>query len=331
MRFKFKDLLDILSEFKYEILWDDISSMNAIHPDELLTLWGSEGSPPFAAFIYKPNFELKEEILIAIIDKRLYSKVSILRDRVSIGILVPNARKVLLNLLRRLHKPWWAELRGVHPLSLIENDVSLGENVWIGPYVTIMRGTQIGSNVKIFPYVYIGREVMIGENTVIFPGAVIMDRVRIGCNTIIQPGAIIGGDGFGFEREGSKWEKIPHIGYVEIGDNVEIGCNTTVDRATIGKTLIANGTKIDNLVQVGHNVQVGENSLLISQVGIGGSTVIGSNVILAGQVGVKDNLTIGDSAQIGGGSIVVKPVPAGAKYWGFPAMEMRKWVKLTRS
>ena len=176
----------------------------------------------------------------------------------------------------------------------IGRDVEIGEGTEIMDFAYVGNNVRIGRNVLIYPHVYIGDNVEIGDYTVIYPGVYVGERVSIGRRVIIHSGARIGADGFGYERTDEGWQKIPQIGSVVIEDDVEIGANSTIDRATIGETRIGRGTKIDNLVQIAHNVVVGENSMIVAQTGIAGSTRIGKWVILAGQVGVADHVEVPD-------------------------------------
>lgn len=212
----------------------------------------------------------------------------------------------------------------------IEEGVELGENCYVGNGVHISRGTKIGNNVYIFPGTYIGRNCEIGDNTVIFPNVSIYDRVKIGKFVRIHSGAVIGSDGFGyaFSKKEMKIHKIPQVGGVVIEDFVEIGANTTVDRGTLGDTVIGEGTKIDNLVQIGHNVKIGKYCFIVSQVGISGSTKIGDFVTLAGKVGVAGHIEIGSNITVAAKSGVTKSLKEPGTYAGFPARPYREWRKI---
>ncbi len=209
--------------------------------------------------------------------------------------------------------------RGIHPTAVIGENVRMGKQVSIGAHVVISNGAEIADGVTILPGCYIGERTRVGENTLIYPSVSIREDVFVGQRAIIHCGAVIGSDGFGFAKNGDQYEKIPQVGNVVIEDDVEIGANVCVDRSTTGTTRIASGTKIDNLVQVAHNVVVGENSIIAAQVGISGSTELGTNVTLAGQAGVVGHIKIGDHAVVGAQAGVTKSVPPYTCVSGYPA------------
>ena len=209
-----------------------------------------------------------------------------------------------------------------------EDSAKIGENVDIAPNVYIGHDVVIGNNVKIFPHVTIGEGAIIGEGTVIYSNVTIREFVEIGKNCVIQPGAVIGSDGFGFVKVNGNNTKIDQIGTVIVEDEVEIGANTTIDRGAIGDTIIKKYTKIDNLVQIAHNDIIGENCLIISQVGIAGSTIIGNNVTLAGQVGVAGHLEIGENTMIGAQSGIAGNVEANKILSGHPLVDHREDMKI---
>lgn len=204
----------------------------------------------------------------------------------------------------------------------LATDVTVEANVYVG------ARTKVGRNSVLFPGVFIGADVQIGSDCTLYPNVVVREGCRIGDRVILHAGVVIGSDGFGYAVEAGKRVKIPQIGIVEIGDDVEIGANSTVDRATLGKTVIGRGTKIDNLVQVAHNVSIGEDSVFAAQVGVAGSTRIGKNVTLAGQVGVGNHLDIGDGATIGPKSGVARSVAPRAVLSGWvEASPHKQWLK----
>ncbi|MFH1755261.1 MAG: UDP-3-O-(3-hydroxymyristoyl)glucosamine N-acyltransferase, partial [Candidatus Latescibacterota bacterium] len=211
--------------------------------------------------------------------------------------------------------------RGIHESAIIHPEAKLGAHVSIGPHCVVEKGAQIGNQVTMIFAAYVGEDVVIGDDCLLYPQVTVRERCSIGDRVILHPGVVIGADGFGFAKNGSTNQKVPQIGRVIIEDDVEIGANSTVDRATTGITRICRGCKIDNLVQIAHNVVVGENSIIAAQVGISGSTELGRNVILAGQAGLVGHITIGDNAMVGAQGGVTKSIPPGMKVSGYPARE----------
>ena len=211
--------------------------------------------------------------------------------------------------------------RGIHPSAVIDVSVQLGERVSIQAYVVIEAGARIGDDTVIGAGSYIGHETMIGAACLIYPRVTIRERSRIGSRVIIHSGVVIGADGFGFEFVENRHKKIPQLGIVQIDDDVEIGANTTVDRARFGRTWIQQGVKIDNLVQIAHNVVIGKNSVIAAQTGVSGSTRVGEYVQMAGQVGIVGHVEIADGSTIAAQSGVSKSVPGGT-WFGYPAMPM---------
>ena len=227
----------------------------------------------------------------------------------------------LIALLTVFHPP--APTRpGVDPTAVVAPDARVDPSAAIGALTVIGPGAVIGPDVRVHPLAYVGPGVEVGEACVLHPRVVLCEGVRLGRRVIVHPGAVIGGDGFGYAFDGSAHRKIPQVGGVIIEDDVEIGANTTVDRATLGRTVIHRGTKIDNLVQVGHNVEIGEHSIIVAQVGISGSCRLGRGVVAAGQVGFADHLTIGDGAILGAQAGVSSDVAAGERRLGTPALPM---------
>lgn len=201
----------------------------------------------------------------------------------------------------------------------------IGKSCYIGHYAVLGNHVVVGDNVKIYPQVYVGDNVTIGDNTILYSGVKLYSDVQIGQNCILHSGAVVGADGFGFvPTDDGGYSKIDQIGNVIVEDNVEIGANSCVDRATMGSTIIHKGVKIDNLCQVGHNVQVGENTVMCSQSGIAGSAKVGARCLLTGQVGIVGHIEVGDDVKIGAQSGVTKNVPSGATIVGSPATEASK-------
>ena len=212
---------------------------------------------------------------------------------------------------------------GIHPTAVIGESVTLGLNVAIGAFVVVCEGASIGDNTIIYPQVYIGAHSSIGADCLIYPQVSIRERLSLGARVIVHPGAVIGSDGFGYASVAGVHHKIPQVGTVQIEDDVEIGANTTIDRARVGRTRIGKGTKIDNLVQIAHNVEIGEHCRIVAQVGIAGSTRIGKYAVLAGQCGIVGHVTIGEQAVVTAMSGVSKDVAAKAVVRGIPAIDFK--------
>jgi UDP-3-O-[3-hydroxymyristoyl] glucosamine N-acyltransferase len=217
--------------------------------------------------------------------------------------------------------------KGVSPKASIASSASLGTNVAIGTFTTIGENVVIGNNVTIFQNVSIEAGSVLGDDSIVYPNVVIYDGTRIGRRCIIHAGVVIGSDGYGFAMHDGKHHKIPQIGIVRIEDDVEIGAGTTIDRAALGETVIGEGTKIDNLVMIGHNVKIGKHCLLVSQVGIAGSTELGDHVFVAGQSGFSGHLKIGHRVQVAAKSAVLEDVPDDTKVMGSPAMPFKEFAR----
>ena len=240
----------------------------------------------------------------------------------AIQIQVDNPSMAFAKVLERFGPSEEVYAAGIHPSAVIADGVQLGAGVSIQPHVVIESGAVIGDGTVLGANVYVGRGVRIGSGCMIYPNVCIRERCVLGDRVLIQCGAVIGGDGFGFELVNGRHVKIPQVGIVQIDNDVEIGCNTTIDRARFGRTWIGEGTKIDNLVQIGHNVTIGKHSLIVSQVGVSGSTRIGNYVTLAGQVGVVGHVEIGDQVIVGAQAGVTKNLAEKKMYWGTPALPL---------
>ena len=216
---------------------------------------------------------------------------------------------------------------GISPKAVVAQSANLGNNVSLGHFAVIGENVVVGNNVAIFQNVSIEAGSVIGDDCIIYPNVVIYDGTRIGNRCIIHSGVVIGSDGYGFATHGGKHHKIPQIGIVRIEDDVEIGAGTTIDRAALGETVIGEGTKIDNLVQIGHNVKVGKHCLLVSQVGIAGSTELGDYVAVAGQSGFSGHLKIGNRVQVAAKSAVLDDVPDDTKVMGSPAVPFTEFAR----
>ena len=230
-------------------------------------------------------------------------------------------QQALIDLLNLFHPPP-AVVPGVHPTAVIGAEARVDPSAAVGAHAVVDAGARIGPRVRVGPLVYVGAGVEVGEDSVLGAHVVLLDGVRLGRRVTIHPGAVLGADGFGFAFDGAQHRKVPQTGGVVIEDDVEIGANTTIDRATFGDTIVRRGTKIDNLVQIGHNVEVGEHSILVAQVGVSGSSRLGRGVVLAGQVGIADHVTVGDGALVGAQAGVPSNLEAGGKFLGSPARPM---------
>lgn len=258
------------------------------------------------------------------------SAVIVWRDAPSIDkplLRVESPRQAFLTVLE-MFAPEPHHPEGIDLNAVISPDAELEEDVAIGAGCVVEAGTRIGRGSVLYPLCYVGRDVQIGEQCVLYPNVTLMHGVRLGNRVIVHAGSVIGADGYGYVTVDGVHRKVPHIGTVEIGDDVEIGANVCIDRAKTGATRIGRGTKIDNLVHIGHNVQIGENCLLVAQVGIAGSSQLGNYVVLAGQVGVADHVSIGDGAIVLAQSGVTGKLSGGQCYFGTPARERSKQLRV---
>lgn len=244
-------------------------------------------------------------------------------------MVVANPQVAFVQVLNHFHPQKRPDAR-IDPRAVIGADVQMGDGVFIGPCAVIGQGVQIGNDVVIHPNVVVGDNVYIGDGSLIYPNVTIGAGTQIGRRVIIHAGAVIGSDGFGFAPDGQRYHKIPHTGIVQIDDDVEVGANSTIDRSTFDRTWIQRGVKIDNLVHVGHNVVVGEDSVLVAHVGIAGSTTIGHHGVIAGQVGIGPHIKIGNHVTLGPQSGVAKSVPDGEVLFGSPGIPHRQWLRVQR-
>ena len=210
---------------------------------------------------------------------------------------------------------------GISPRASVAEGAVVGEECYIGDFAVVEAGVRIGRGCQIYPQVYLGQGTTVGDGTILYPGVKVYEGCTIGSRCILHAGAVIGADGFGFmPNAAGGFDKIPQLGNVVIEDDVEIGANTCIDRATMGSTVIRRGVKLDNLIQIGHNVTVGENTVAASQVGVAGSSKVGANCMFGGQVGIAGHLTVGDRVKIASKSGVSNSIPEGETYMGSPAM-----------
>ena len=277
---------------------------------------GKQGS---LAYLTNPRYEqyvYTTEASIVLVDKSFEPTQEVHTTLIKVA----NVGECVLNLLE-MYNASRPRKTGVSKLASINDEATIGEGCYIGDFAVIERGAQVGDNVQIYPQCYIGDNVTIGEGTKIYAGVKIYEGCVIGRNCILHAGAVIGADGFGFApREDGSFAKIPQLGNVIIEDNVEIGANTCIDRAKTDSTIIRSGVKLDNLIQIGHNVEVGANTVMSAQVGIAGTSKVGSNCFVAGQVGIADHVTIGNRVKIGSKSGIDKAVGDDEIRFGYPAL-----------
>ena len=241
-------------------------------------------------------------------------------------IRVENARAAMGQLLALVAKAMNPAKKGIEQPSFISEGVTVPEDAYVGAFAYIGKNVQLGKGVQIYPHTYIGDNVKIGDNTILYSGVKVYYNCIIGKDCILHAGVVIGSDGFGFEPDAKGVnQKLPQIGNVIIEDDVEIGANTTVDRAMMGSTIIRRNAKLDNLVQVAHNVEIGESTFMCAQVGVAGSTKVGGHCILAGQVGVAGHITIADNCIFGAQSGIANNVKKAGMYQGSPAIDAMNW------
>lgn len=241
-------------------------------------------------------------------------------------IRVENPRAAFAALLELFRAPEEIE-RVINPLAYIAPTAKIGNNVAVQPFAVIEDGAEIGDGSIIYPHVYVGKRVKIGTDCIVYPSVTIREDCVLGNRVILQAGSVIGGDGFGYVTQNGKHSKVLQTGNVVLQDDVEIGNNTCIDRATVDSTIVGKGTKIDNLVHLGHNDILGENCLVVAHVGISGSVTVGNNVTFAGQVGTVGHITIGDNCVFGGKTGITNNIPANSFMAGFPAMPHKEWLR----
>ncbi|MDY6862267.1 MAG: UDP-3-O-(3-hydroxymyristoyl)glucosamine N-acyltransferase [Thermodesulfobacteriota bacterium] len=242
------------------------------------------------------------------------------------ALLSQNPYLAFAKILRLFYQKTYQSL-GISKHSFVGKEVTLGEELSIYPFVYIGNRAKIGSRATIFPGAFIGDGVTIGDDSIIYSNVTIRERCTIGSRVILHPGVVIGSDGFGFAKDGNQYFKIPQTGIVKIDDDVEIGANCCIDRATLGKTWIKKGVKLDNLIQIAHNVEIGEHTVSAAQVGISGSVKIGSHVTIGGQVGTVGHIKIGDNVTLTARCGVTRDIAPDQFLGGFPAIPHRKWLK----
>jgi UDP-3-O-[3-hydroxymyristoyl] glucosamine N-acyltransferase len=283
-----------------------------------------EGEPGSLSFLANPRYNqyiYNTEASIIIINEDFIPE----REVKPTLIRVEDAYSAFARLLDYYDKVK-KDKKGISSMAFISDSATLGDDLYIAEFVYVGSNVKIGNNVKLYPHVYLGDNVVIGDNTVIYSGVKIYSDTVVGKNCTFHSAAVIGSDGFGFApQENSHYKKVAQIGNVIIEDDVEIGAGTTIDRATLGSTVLRKGVKLDNLIQVAHNVDIGENTVIAAQTGISGSTKIGKNCMIAGQVGITGHLNIPDNVKIGAQSGIAQNLKEGAIVVGSPAFEVKKY------
>ena len=315
MEFKAKDIAALLGGVVDGDLEISVNNVSKIE----------EGKPGTLAFLANPKYEhyiYTTRASIVLVNKTFEPA----HEYSCTLIRVESAYDAIATLLQ-MYDEMKPKPVGIEQPSYISDSATIGEKPYIGAFVYIGKGAKIGNNVKIYPQAYIGDGVVIGDNTIIYAGVKIYTGCVVGKSCILHAGVVLGADGFGFVPEGDHYKKIPQIGNVVLEDDVEIGANTCVDRATMGSTIIKKGVKLDNLVQIAHNVVVGGNTVIAAQTGIAGTTKVGENCVFGGQVGIVGHLTIGAGTQIGAQSGITSNVPEKSVLRGSPAFDFPKYQK----
>jgi UDP-3-O-[3-hydroxymyristoyl] glucosamine N-acyltransferase len=284
-----------------------------------------EGLPGTVTFLANPKYErfIYQTKASIVLVNREFTPASAISP---VLIKVANAYAslaVMLNLAEQSK----ARKTGVDPSAFIAATATVGEDSYVGTFAYIGENTVTGKGCMIYPHAYIGDRVVIGDNTVVYPHVTIYEGCVVGSNCIIHAGAVIGSDGFGFAPENGEYRKIAQLGNVVLEDNVEVGANTAIDRAVMGSTMIRDGVKLDNLIQIAHNVEVGKNTVMASQVGVAGSTKIGANCMMGGQVGISGHLRISDDVQIAAQSGIISNVKATPPIMGTPAIPIKNFMR----
>ena len=284
-----------------------------------------EGQPGAISFLSNPKYthylyDTKSTIVLVNEDLELEKPVS------TTLIRVKNAYEAVARLLQ-LYESMKPRKTGIDPLAFVSPKATIGSDVYIGAFACIGDGTVIGDGTQVYPHVVIGDGVKIGQQCLLYPNVTIYQGCQLGNGVTIHAGSVIGADGFGFAPNVEGYEKIPQIGIVVIEDNVEIGANTCIDRSTMGQTIIHRGVKLDNLIQVAHNCEIGENTVMSAQVGVAGSTKVGSWCMFGGQVGLAGHITVGDHVNLGAQSGVPSSLKANQTLIGTPPMEPTPYFK----
>jgi len=315
-------------EFNAQIIAQYLKGDIEGNPQEIVTNIsriedGKKGTLAFLANAKYEKYLYTTQASIVLVNRNLN-----LSQKVNTTLIrVDDAYQAFASLLT-LYQSTLPQKKGIDTNSYIAQSASVGEGCYVGAFAFIGENAVIGKSVKVYPQVYLGDNVKVGNNTILYPGVKVYKDCEIGANCIIHASTVIGSDGFGFAPAEGTYQKIPQIGNVVIEDDVEVGSNVSIDRATMGSTMIHKGTKIDNLVQIAHNVEIGENSVIIAQAGIAGSTRLGKNVVVAAQAGLVGHISIADNVKIGAQAGVTNNVKnEGAILLGSPAYDYRETKK----
>ncbi|MEN3045422.1 MAG: UDP-3-O-(3-hydroxymyristoyl)glucosamine N-acyltransferase [Candidatus Hydrothermales bacterium] len=301
---KIKDIAKILGG---EILGnEELDIVGVLPPDE-----NTEG---YISVIFEKKYERGN--YFAVLTSREFLKHMSFKS----AIVVEKPKEKMIELLSLFEEKEEIK-RKIHETAIVSKEAEIEDGAYIGPYCVIEKNVKIKKGVKLLAFVYVGKNSFIDEDTIIFPFVSIEKNVKIGKRCVIHSGTVIGSDGFGYEKREGKVVKVPQIGWVNIGDDVEIGANVCIDRAVIGETKVEKEVKIDNLVQIAHNVKIGERTLIASQTGIAGSSKVGKDCLIAGQVGIKDHVNVGDGVILTAQAGVSKDVPPGKIYSGYFARD----------
>jgi len=317
MDFKVTDIAKFLNG---EVVGDETITVNNVSKIE-------EGKPGTLAFL--SNMKYEQHIYTTKASVVLVNKSFVPKSEIKATLLkVDDAYKAFASLLDLYVQAKANNKTGIEQPSHIHESVSYGENIYVGAFSYISSKVQIGNNVKIFPQVFIGENVRIGDNSILYAGVKIYDDSVIGNQCILHSGVVIGADGFGFAPQpDGTYKKIHQIGNVILEDDVEIGANTTIDCGTMGSTIIRKGVKLDNLIQIAHNCDIGDHTVMAAQTGIAGSAKIGKNCVFAGQSGMAGHLSVGDKVTVGAQGGVLKNLPENSVVWGTPAINLKDQIR----
>lgn len=319
MEFSIKQIAEYLNA---EVVGDENLKLNNLSKIE-------EGVPGTLTFLSNPKYT--NYIYTTKASACLVSKDFVPEQPIETTLIkVDNPYECLAKLLTLVESYKKGNKCGVHPTAVIDANAKVGKDVYIGAYAVIEAGAVVGDNSKIYPHAFIDTNVVIGENSILYSGVKIYDNCVIGKNCILHSGVVIGADGFGFAPDAQGvYNKIPQIGNVVLEDNVEVGANTTIDRATMGSTIIRKGVKLDNLIQIAHNVEIGNNTVIAAQSGVAGSTKIGENCMVGGQCGFAGHIHIAPKCGFGAQSGIHNSIKESGYYQGYPAMTVGQFRRLS--